>query len=127
MYSDYGYDYGAGAGALTAFYGMYSIVVIIVSVLVIIGLWKLFVKAGEPGWAAIVPFYNAYVLFKITMGNGWLFLLSLIPCVGVIAPFVAYFKLAEKFGKGTGFGVGLVLLTPIFLLMLAFGDAEYEG
>ncbi|MBQ4058724.1 MAG: hypothetical protein IJD40_07325 [Lachnospiraceae bacterium] len=106
---------------------MYSIVVIIISVLLIIGLWKLFVKAGEPGWAAIVPFYNSYVLFKIAMGNGWLFLLTFIPCVGLIAPFVAYFMLAKKFGKGTGFGVGLVLLTPIFLLMLAFGDAEYEG
>lgn len=126
MYSDYGYDVGTSAMS-SAFWGTYSIAIIVISVLLIVGLWKLFVKAGEPGWAAIVPFYNNYVLFKIAMGNGWLFLLCLIPCVGAIAPFVAYFMLAKKFGKGTGFGVGLVLLTPIFLLMLAFGDAQYEG
>lgn len=126
MYSDYGYNEGV-AGALAAFYGVYTIVVLVVAVLLIVATWKIFVKAGEPGWAAIVPFYSQYVLFKIAMGNGWLFFLSFIPAIGWIAPYVAYFMLAKKFDKGTGFGVGMVLLTPIFMLMLAFGDAEYVG
>ncbi len=126
MYTDYGYS-EAGMGAMAAFVGVYYIVLLLVCVLIIVGMWKVFAKAGEPGWAAIVPFYNNYVLFKIAMGNGWLFLLTLIPAVGWIAPFVAYFMLAKKFGKGTGFAIGNALLTPIFILILAFGDAEYEG
>lgn len=125
MYTDYGYS--DGAGALAAFSGIYSIVVLVLCVLIIVALWKVFAKAGEPGWASIVPFYGNYVLFKIAMGNGWLFLLCLIPFIGSFAPLVAYFMLAKKFGKGTGFGIGMALLTPIFLLILAFGDAEYEG
>ena len=123
---EYGYS-DAGYGALAAFMGTYSVVVLLLCVLIIVGMWKVFAKAGEPGWAAIIPFYNSYVLFKIAMGNGWLFLLSFIPAVGSIAVLVAYFMLAGKFGKGTGFGIGMVLLSPIFLLILAFGDAEYVG
>lgn len=126
MYTDYGYS-EAGMGAMAAFMGVYYIVLLVVCVLLIVGLWKVFVKAGEPGWAAIVPFYSNYVLFKIAMDNGWLFLLTFIPAVGWIAAYVAYFKLAKAFGKGTGFGIGMIFLTPIFLLILAFGDAEYEG
>lgn len=126
MYSDYGYSEGA-AGALAAFVGAYYLVLLVLLVLVIVATWKVFVKAGEPGWASIIPFYSHYVLFKMALGNGWLFLLSFVPVVGWIAPYVAYFMLAKKFGKGTGFGIGMILLTPIFMLMLAFGDAEYVG
>ena len=123
---EYGYN-DASMGALAAFMGTYSVVVLLLCVLIIVGMWKVFTKAGEPGWAAIVPFYNSYVLFKIAMGNGWLFLLSFIPAVGSIAVLVAYYMLAGKFGKGVGFGIGMVLLSPIFLLILAFGDADYVG
>ncbi len=123
---EYGYS-DASYGALAAFMGTYSVVVLLLCVLIFVGMWKVFAKAGEPGWAAIVPFYNSYVLFKIAMGNGWLFLLSFIPAVGSIAVLVAYYMLAGKFGKGVGFGIGMVLLSPIFLLILAFGDADYVG
>lgn len=123
---DYGYSEAAGAGMMATM-GVYYLVLLVVCVIALVAMWKVFAKAGEPGWAAIVPFYNNYVMFKIAMGNGWLFLLCLIPVVGSIVALVAYYKLAIVFGKGVGFGIGMIFLTPIFLLILAFGDAEYVG
>lgn len=125
-YSTTSYD-AAAAGALGAGLVIYYIIVLAVGIVMIVALWKIFEKAGEPGWAAIVPFYNNYVLFKIAMGNGWLFLLCLIPFVGSVVALVAFFKLAIAFGKGAGFGIGMIFLSPIFLCMLAFGDADYQG
>ena len=84
--------------------------------------WRIFTKAGEPGWASIVPVYNAIVLLKIAGKPWWwIFIMWL-----VIPVFIAYVDLAHRFGKSTGFGVGLVLLSPIFFPILAFGDAQYE-
>lgn len=110
---------GASAGA--------SIVSLIVAVVCLVAMWKIFVKAGEPGWAAIVPIYNAFVLFKIAWGKGILFLLMCIPVVNFVVLIMVYVKLAKAFGKGTGFAVGLIFLAPIFMCMLGFGDAQYEG
>ena len=99
----------------------------IVGILSIIGMWKIFEKAGREGWKAIIPFYNLYVLFDIAWGNGWLFLLLLIPCVGLVISIIVDFKLAKAFGKGVGYAIGLIFLYPIFLLMLGFGNAAYIG
>ena len=77
-----------------------------------------FTKAGKPGWAAIVPFYNLYILFEITWGNGLLFLLMLIPIVNSIVAIITMVKLAKAFGKGGGFAVGLIFLSLIFILIL---------
>ena len=93
----------------------------------IVANWKLFTKAGEPGWAAIIPFYSNYVLFKIAFGNGWLFLLCLVPIVNIVINIMLFFKLSKAFGHGVGFGLGLLFLSPIFLLILAFGSSEYVG
>ncbi|HBY58981.1 MAG TPA: signal peptidase I [Solibacterales bacterium] len=89
--------------------------------------WKVFSKAGEPGWAAIVPIYNTIVLLKITGKPLWWILLFLIPLVNLVMVFLVYTSLAKAFGKGTGFGVGLLLLSFIFFPILAFGDARYVG
>ncbi len=125
---DYGYDYdAAAAGVALAGLGVYMVIMLVIAILAIVAYWKIFSKAGEPGWASIVPFYNNYVLFKIAMGNGWLFLLMLVPVVNCVVAIMAIFKLAKAFGKGVGFGFGLLFLAPIFLLILAFGSAEYEG
>ncbi|MBQ3662598.1 MAG: hypothetical protein II914_00545 [Clostridia bacterium] len=97
------------------------------SILGIIAMWKIFTKAGEPGWAAIIPFYNVYTLFKITWGNGWKFLLLLIPIANIVIMIITEVKLAKAFGKSNGFAVGLVLLSTIFMLILAFGSSEYKG
>lgn len=116
-------SYNVYANVSPATYAIYGIV----GIFVLVCLWKIFQKAGEPGWAAIVPFYNTYVLFKITYGNGWKFLLLLIPIANIYFSIVAYIKLAKAFGKSAGFGVGLLLLCPIFMGLLAFGDAQYVG
>lgn len=100
---------------------------VIIAILGIVAMWKIFVKAGEPGWAAIIPFYSTYVLFKITWGNGWKFLLLLIPFANIVFIIITMVKLAKAFGKGGGFAVGLIFLSVIFYCILAFGDARYVG
>ena len=106
---------------------VYCIVVLAIAVLIIAGMWKMFVKAGKPGWGAIVPFYNTYCLFEMSFGNGWLFLLLFVPCVNAVMEIIMLVKLAKAFGKGGGFAVGLIFLPYVFIPMLGFGDAEYYG
>ena len=90
--------------------------------------WKMFEKAGEPGWAALIPFYDTYVMFKIAFGNGWLFLLLLVPIVNIYFAIAISFKLAKAYGQGTGFGFGLLLLGAIFEAIIAFDNSiEYVG
>ena len=98
-----------------------------VIVLLIAALWKVFVKAGEPGWAAIVPIYNAIVWLKISGKPIWWIILFIIPLVNFIIALLVSLGIAKNFGKGGGFGVGLWLLSPIFLLMLAFDDSKFVG
>jgi uncharacterized membrane protein YhaH (DUF805 family) len=110
---------------------MGSIIIIIfylaVFVLIIAGVWKTFEKAGEPGWAAIVPIYNIYVLIKISGRPTWWIVLYLIPIVSIIVAIMVCIDVAKKFGKESGFGVGLALLGFIFFPILGFGDAQYQG
>mgnify|MGYP001232473137 CR=1 FL=1 len=89
--------------------------------------WAIFDKAFEPGWGALVPFYSNYLYFKITWGNGWYFLLLLIPLVNVVIAIITTFKFARAFGKSFWFGLGILFLNPIFLGILAFGKPRYNG
>lgn len=100
---------------------------IIVAIVFVVGMWKMFVKAGEAGWASIIPIYNIYVLFKITWGSGIKFLLLLIPIVNIFISIKTQIKLAKAFGKSGGFVAGLIFLTPIFYAILGFSDAKYLG
>jgi hypothetical protein len=112
----------------------YFIFVFIVAVFYIICTWKVFVKAGRPGWAAIIPIYNGWVFFEISGKPGWwvLFgLLAFIPIVGsiplIVLTLIASMELAKRFGKDTVFGVVLLwLFSFIGLPILAFGDAKYN-
>lgn len=117
--------------ALMGFVATYSIVLLVFVVLTVVGNWKVFEKAGKPGWAAIVPIYNTVVLYQVSGLNPWLLLLYLVPFVNYIAMFVLSImlagKLAKAFGKGTGFAVGIFFLQPVFTLILGFGDSKYEG
>ena len=117
----------ATAAAVAAGSIVYMLVVLAISIVVLIGLWKVFDKAGKPGWGAIVPFYNLYCLFDMSFGTGWLFLLMFVPCVGQIMMIIMWVKLAAAFDKGVGFGIGILFLPFIFLPMLGFGDAQYVG
>lgn len=105
----------------------FFIVALVVAVLTIVGYWKIFSKAGEAGWASIIPLYDQYILSKITFGTGWLFLLLLIPFVNFIFMIVMMYKLSKSFGHGIGFTIGLIFLPFIFLLIIAFGKSEYKG
>lgn len=90
-------------------------------------MWMIFSKAGEAGWKCIIPIYNAYIEFKIVYGNGWKFLLLLVPILNIILAFGFMIRLAHAFGKSTAFGVGLIFLSPIFMIILAFSDSQYQG
>jgi hypothetical protein len=96
-------------------------------VLMIAALWKVFSKAGEPGWAAIIPIVNTYFLCKIAGRPGWWVILMFIPLVNLIIWIILCIDVAKSFGKGTGFGIGLLLLPFIFFLILGFGSAQYQG
>ena len=86
----------------------------------------MFKKAGEPGWAALIPIYNIMVLLKIAGKPMWWVILMLIPFVNIIVLIIAIVGLARNFGKGAGFALGLALLAPIFYPILAWGDAQYQ-
>ena len=90
-------------------------------------MWKIFTKAGEPGWAAIVPIYNFIVLLKITGKPVWWFVLLLIPCANFVVLILLMIALSKKFGGGTGTTVGLILLPIVFIPMLGFGSAQYNA
>ena len=113
--------------ALSQYIG-FGLVILIIS---LVAYWKIFTKAGVEGWKAIIPIYNIVVLFKIVGLSPWLILTAIIPFVGGIIFWVISIimnvKLAKVFGKSGLFAVGLIFLTPIFLLILAFGSAEYTA
>lgn len=92
---------------------------------IIASCWKMYEKAGVAGWKAIVPFYNMYVLVQIAGKPWWWFLLMFVPVVGVVIALLVCLSLAERFGKGTLFGIGLFFLGFIFIPILAFGKARY--
>ena len=119
--------FGVVAGALAT----YSVLIIALTVIGVIANWKINSKAGQPGWACLVPIYANVVQFKIVGLNPWLLCLYLIPVVNIIVAVVfaimVPFRLAKSFGKDMGWGFGLWLLPFIFYLMLAFGKSEYVG
>lgn len=94
-------------------------------ILIIAGIWKTFTKAGQPGWAAIIPIYNFYILLKIVNRPWWWLLLMLIPLVNLVIAIIVALDVAKAFGKGTGFGIGLVFLGFIFYPILGFSNATY--
>lgn len=98
-----------------------------IAVLVIASMWKVFEKARQPGWAAIIPFYNFYIMLKIAGKPGWWLVLMLIPIVNYVFVIWTYNMISKSFGKDEGFTVGLVLLGFIFWPILGFGSARYLG
>ena len=125
MYDNYDYYYEYSS---TPVYSpMTTIISLALGVLLIVAMWVIFKKAGKPGWAAIVPFYNIYVMYEITWGSGWRFLMLLIPLYNIILAIQTQVKLAKAFGKSGGFAVGLIFLTYVFYPVLAFGGSVYQG
>lgn len=87
--------------------------------------WNILEKAGEPGWAALVPFYGNYLFYDITWNNGWFFLGSYVPGVNYVFHVITMVKLSGRFAKNSVFTLGLVLFEPIFLAILGFDDSEF--
>ncbi len=97
-------------------------------ILVVIGLWKTFVKAGKPGWAAIIPIYNIYIMLKIIGRPGWWLILFFIPFVNIAIALIVSIDLAKSFGKTAVWGIILLFFfNAIGYLLLGFGDATYQG
>lgn len=118
-------------------------------ILILAAGWKMFEKAGEPGWKSFIPIYNEYTVYKFSwntmlfwlnlicvvlsrlLGNSDMGILLLIAGVLNLLSAVLYigisYKLAQSFGQGVAFTIGLIILRPVFILILGFGSAEYIG
>lgn len=111
--------------------GMFGLTTMVVGmvflVLILISYWKIFTKAGKPGWAAIIPFYNLYTLIKVVQRPGWWLILFFIPLVNFVISIIIALDLAKVFGKSAVFGIFLNwLLQPVGPIILAFGSAKYK-
>ena len=121
---DYSVSYSADMSNNPVFWIIYAVVVVVA----IIALWRVFAKAGRPGWAAIIPIYNIYTLVKVSGNSGWFTLLYFIPIVNIIIAVIVALGVAKNFGKSGVFGiVGLFLFSIIGYLILGFGSAQYVG
>ena len=110
--------------ALAVVVSIFSMVLALIS---LVAMWKIFEKANQPGWAVLVPIYNTYIMLEIVGRPTWWLLLLFVPLVNIVISIILTFDLAASFGKDTGFGFGLLFLSFIFTLILAFGDAQYKG
>ncbi|MBL7124092.1 MAG: signal peptidase I [Actinobacteria bacterium] len=109
------------------FGGAFAIIVYIaVVVLMIASQWKIFTKAGKPGWASLVPIYNIIVLLEVTRQPLWMIFLLIIPIANIVVMIIVAIELSKSFGKSGGFAAGLILLPIIFYPILAFGSAKYQ-
>lgn len=104
-----------------------TIVSLILSVLSLAATWMMFKKADVAGWKCLIPIYNLYKEVEIVAGNGWMFLLLLIPLVNIIFLIWLDIQTAKAYGKPSLFAVGLIFLGPIFVMILGFGSAKYVG
>ena len=120
-------DQNLANGILGGAFIVYVLAVLFFYVLLIIAEWKILAKAGEPGWMSLIPILNLYIIFKVVYGKGIKFLLLLVPLLNAVVSIALCFRLAQAFGKGVGFGFGLLFLPNIFTLILGFGSAQYEG
>jgi hypothetical protein len=127
-----GNEEAALAAGLVAFFAAFAFVFIAIGLVMLIGMWKVFTKAGQPGWAVLIPVYNFILLLRIAgLAWYWVFtpLIILIPILGAIAYLVwvvwVHHRISTRFGQGVGFTIGLTLLGPIFWLILGFGSSKY--
>lgn len=143
-----------GISNLAVLGGIYLTVALVWWILQIVANWKIFTKAGQAGWKSIIPIYGDYVSYKIAWQSSYFLLLfvlqiviscidglanpnqdnvvllaivALLKVITTIISILYAVKLAKAFGKGGWFAAGLIVLSPIFLLILGFGDSQYLG
>lgn len=113
-----------GAGILAGAGLVFMLIWLVVVVLTIAGMWKIFSKAGQPGWAAIIPIYNLWVLSKVGDSGVLWFVLTFLFGIPIIKLWI---DVAKAFGKGIGFALGMFFLPFVFIPLLGFGSARYQG
>ena len=101
--------------------------VLAITLFAIVSMWKVFEKAGQPGWGIFIPIYNLYLLLMIAGKPGWWLILYIIPFVNFVIAIIVSIEIAKNFGKDAGFGIGLAFLGIVFYPILAFGSAQYQG
>jgi uncharacterized membrane protein YhaH (DUF805 family) len=104
-----------------------SILIVALCAVLLVAQWRVYTKAGVPGWACLIPVYNLVKLLHITGRSGWWILGFGIPLLNFFVLIRMVFDLAKAFGRGVGFGFGLLLLSPVFIPILGFGKAHYVG
>ncbi|MCI5050966.1 MAG: DUF5684 domain-containing protein [Candidatus Pacebacteria bacterium] len=102
-----------------------SLLYFVIAIIIIASMWKVFTKAGRPGWEAIIPIYNLYIIQKLIKKPWWWILLMFIPWLGLIWTIWSTNLLAKSFGKTEGFTAGMILLPFVFYPILGFGNARY--
>lgn len=141
MYNSYSYD-----GISPAISIISAIISLAISIAVLAAMWKILNKAGEPGWKILIPVYNLYIMYKIAWKTSmfWImmgitvfsfimtlvgvaFLTYICAIAAMVIGIIYIVKLAKAYGKDGGFAVGLILLSPIFMMILGFGSAKYIG
>ncbi len=155
-YSSYGNFDRAGIGMLAGMGTGMIVVMVALIVFEFVCMWKIFEKAGEPGWKCLIPIYGAYVYFKIAWEGKYFWLMILAPVLAsilmslgiatnssalmgigsfltiimyvaiIVIAIIAMLKLAKRFGKSAGFAVGLILLSIVFTAILAFDSSDYD-
>ena len=115
------FNYSTSGEVSPVFWVIYCAVLIFM----IATMWKIFTKAGKPGWASIIPIYNIIVWCQIVGRPAWWVILFIV-CAPIVA-IILCIDLAKSFGKGVGFALGLIFLGIIFFPILAFGSAQYQG
>jgi ABC-type sulfate transport system permease subunit len=125
---EYSQDYSSeAAGIMAGIFGTIILIYLAIYVLMVVGLWKVFEKAGKPGWAAIIPIYNTIIMIEI-VGKPTIWVLwCLIPCVNIVFGIWLINLMSKSYGEGEGFTVGLILLPFIFWPILGFGSSRYIG
>ena len=106
---------------------MVGIVALVVGVIMLVAMWRIFTKAGVPGWCVLIPIVNTWMMFKIATGAGWKMFLMLIPLFNIVYAFVVLWKLSRAFGHGLGMFLLLLFFSPIAMLILGFGGSRYYG
>jgi len=112
---------GAAAG------GIIMLVYLVILLVMVVGGWKAYSKANQPGWSIIIPIYNLIVWLQICGRPVWWFILMLIPFVNIVISLIVCIDFAKSYGKGAGFGVGMWFFPFIFLPIIGFGSATYQG
>lgn len=120
-------NYDSSSAAVGIFSGIFGLLYLVFLVVVIVGLWKVFEKAGKPGWASLVPIYNIIVLLEIVGKPVWWIVLFLIPCVNIVFLVWVWNLLSKSFGQSEGFTIGMIFLPFVFIPMLGFGNYTYLG